>query len=70
MQMNALLGRLAEWGGRLATLITWRNTTWPFERNYKEVNFAICNGLKFQETLRGNGSVFLNILTFTRHVCI
>jgi hypothetical protein len=36
----------------------------------KEVNFAICNGLKFQETLRGNGSVFLNILTFTRHVCI
>jgi hypothetical protein len=27
MQMNALLGRLVECGGRLATL---RNTTWPF----------------------------------------
>jgi hypothetical protein len=69
MQMNALLGRLVECGGRLATLITWRNTTWPFKET-KEVNFAICNGLKFQETLRGNGSVSLNILTFTKHVCI
>jgi hypothetical protein len=36
----------------------------------KEVNLAICNGLTFQETLRGNGSVFLNILIFTKHVCI
>jgi hypothetical protein len=32
-QMNALLGRLYLVWGRLATLITYRNTRWPFERN-------------------------------------
>jgi hypothetical protein len=60
MQMNALLGRLVECGEIPHGLL----------KETKEVNFAICNGLKFQETLRGNGSVFLNILTFTKHVCI